>query len=162
MLCGVIEYGHHGEWLDVWFTKSLPCQCWLFIIKGHTNKAKWNFNAHAEHFNHNLQLTILTNSLLSSDWVNSSPCATYMRQWPASPGSPLVRVIACRLFGTKPLPEPMQIYCQLDLWEQISVKFELIFWYFHSRKCINAFEISSVKWRPFCPGGDELTLQTWA
>ena len=36
-------------------------------------------------------------------------------------GAALVRVMAYRLFGTKPLPEPMWAYCQLDLWEQISV-----------------------------------------
>ena len=32
--------------------------------------------------------------------------------------------MACRLFGAKPLPEPMLAYCQLDSWEQTSVKFE--------------------------------------
>ena len=31
--------------------------------------------------------------------------------------------MACRLFGTKPLPEPMLTYCQLDPEEQIAVKF---------------------------------------
>ena len=29
--------------------------------------------------------------------------------------------MACRLFGAKPLPEPMLAYCQLDSWEQISM-----------------------------------------
>ena len=44
--------------------------------------------------------------------LNSSPpSTTYMRQWT---GSALVQVMACRLFGAKPLPEPMLIYCQLD------------------------------------------------
>ena len=38
--------------------------------------------------------------------------------------SSLVQVIACHLFGAKPLPEPMLAYCQVDSWEQISVKFE--------------------------------------
>ena len=33
--------------------------------------------------------------------------------------------MACRLFGTKPLPEPMLTYCHLDSWEQISVKLNL-------------------------------------
>ena len=28
--------------------------------------------------------------------------------------------MACRLVGTKPSPEPMLAYCQLDPWEQIS------------------------------------------
>ena len=54
--------------------------------------------------------------------VNSSPpSAAYMRQWI---GSALVQIMACRLFGAKPLPELMLVYCQLDSWEQISVKFE--------------------------------------
>ena len=33
--------------------------------------------------------------------------------------------MACRLFGTKPLPEPMLAYCQLDSWEHILVKLNL-------------------------------------
>ena len=40
--------------------------------------------------------------------------------------------MVCRLFGDKPLPEPMLAYCQMDSWEQISVKFELEFYHFHS------------------------------
>ena len=40
--------------------------------------------------------------------VNSSPpSAAYMRQWT---GSALVQVMACRLFGAKPLPEPMLFF----------------------------------------------------
>ena len=35
---------------------------------------------------------------------SSSPSAEYMHQWT---GSALVQVMACRQFGTKPLPEPM-------------------------------------------------------
>ena len=46
--------------------------------------------------------------------------------------------MACRLFGAKPLPEPMLAYCRLDSWEQISVKSELEFYNCYSR---NAFEI---------------------
>ena len=37
-------------------------------------------------------------------------------------GPSMVLVMACRLFGAKPLPEPMLAYCQLDSCEQISVK----------------------------------------
>ena len=44
--------------------------------------------------------------------LNSSPpSAAYMRQWAQQA---LVQVMACRLFGAKPLPEPMLAYCQLD------------------------------------------------
>ena len=56
-----------------------------------------------------------------------------MRQ---STGSALVHVMACCLFGAKPLPEPMLTYCQLDSWEQISVKIETEFYHFHKRKWI--------------------------
>ena len=80
---------------------------------------------------------------------SSPPRAAYM--W----HSTLVQVMACRLFGAKPLPEPMQAYCQLDSWEQISVKFELEFYHFHSRKCI--WKCRLPEWRPFYLGGDELS-----
>ena len=47
-----------------------------------------------------------------SQWINSSPpSASYMRRWT---GSALAQVMACPLFGAKPLPEPMLSYCQLD------------------------------------------------
>ena len=46
---------------------------------------------------------------------SSSPGAAHMRQWIELS---LVQVMACRLFGAKPLPEPMLAYCQLDTWEQ--------------------------------------------
>ena len=59
------------------------------------------------------------------------PSAAYIRQ---RIGSALVQIMACRLtllFGTKPLPEPMLAYCQLDSREQISMKFESEFYNFH-------------------------------
>ena len=40
------------------------------------------------------------------------------------------------LLSAKLLPETVLAYCQLDSWEQISVKFESKFYHFHSRKCI--------------------------
>ena len=86
---------------------------------------------------------------------SSPPSAACMRQWT---GSSLVQVMACRLFGAKPLPEPMLSYCQLDSWEHISVKFESEFYHFHSRKCNWICRLP--KWRPFCPGGDELKCST--
>ena len=61
--------------------------------------------------------------------INSSPpSATYMHH---RTRSALVQVMACRLFGAKPLPEPMLAYCQLDSWEHISAKFELEYYHFH-------------------------------
>ena len=67
--------------------------------------------------------------------INISPLsAAYMRRWT---GSGLVQIMACRLDGTKPLPEPMLTYCQLEPKEHLSVKFYLKFKYLYSR---NAFE----------------------
>ena len=84
----------------------------------------------------------------------SPPSAAYMHQWT---GSSLVQVMACRLFGAKPLPEPIPAYCQLDSWKQISVKFESELYHFHSRKCI--WKCRLPKWRPSCPGGNALMLK---
>ena len=82
----------------------------------------------------------------------SPPSATYMHQWI---GSALVQIMACRLFGAKSLSKPMLAYCQLDLWEQISVKFKSEFYYIHSQKCIWNCRLPT--WQPFCPRGDEST-----
>ena len=72
-----------------------------------------------------------------------------MRQWP---GSALVQVMDCRLFGTKPLPELVLTYCQLDPEKQTSVKFNRN--YNISIKKIR-LKMSSAKWRSFCPGRDK-------
>ena len=61
------------------------------------------------------------------------PSAAYMCQWI---GTVLVQIMACRLFGDKPLFKPVLGYCQLDHWEQISVKFKSKYEIFHTRKCI--------------------------
>ena len=86
---------------------------------------------------------------LSFNWSPSS--AAFMCQWT---GSSLVQVMACRLFGAKPLHEPMVPYCQLDSGKQISGKFELKFYHFHPRKCI--WNCRLPKWQPFCPRRDQL------
>ena len=59
---------------------------------------------------------------------SSPPSAAYMCQWIRS-----ALVQACHLFGAKPFPEPMLACCQLDSWEQISVKFESEFCHFELR-----------------------------
>ena len=54
--------------------------------------------------------------MAKEDVVHSyPPSAAYMRQWI---GSALVQIMACRLFGAKPLSKPMLGYCQLDHLEQ--------------------------------------------
>ena len=63
-----------------------------------------------------------------------------MRQWT---GSALVQVMACRLFGAEPLPEPVLACCQFDSWEQNSMKFEWEFFNFHCFKM--HLQLSSAK-----------------
>ena len=79
---------------------------------------------------------------------SSSLSAAYVRQWT---GPSLVQEMAWRLFGAKPLPEPMLVYCPLDSWEKVSMTFESVFYTFYSRKCI--WKCRLPKWRPFCPWG---------
>ena len=77
----------------------------------------------------------------ASAGVNSSPpSAAYMFQWN---GSALVQVMACRLVGTKPLPEPALTYCQLDHEEQ-TLKFEWEYITVHSWKCISNCRLRNV------------------
>ena len=94
-------------------------------------------------------------SFIHSYQLNSSPpCDAYMRQWI---GAALVQVIVCRLLSpAKSLPETILAYCQLDSWNQISVKFESEFYHFHSRKCICIWNCRPPKLWSFCPKGDEL------
>ena len=42
--------------------------------------------------------------------------------------------MACLLFGTKQLPEPIMTYCQLDLREESFVKFKSNYNNFHTTK----------------------------
>ena len=77
---------------------------------------------------------------------SSPPGVAYMRQWTLST---LVQVMARHLFGAKPLPEPMLPYCQLDPWEQTSVKFESRYNTFHSWKC--TWKCRLRKGGHFCP-----------
>ena len=87
-------------------------------------------------------------------WSAINVCLTHlplvpnMCQWIETA---LVQIMACRLFGTKQLSKPMLGYCQLNSWEQVSVKFESELYHFHSRKCI--WKCRLPKCRPFCSGG---------
>ena len=58
-----------------------------------------------------------------------------------SPIQSLVQIMACRLFGAKPLCEPMLSYCQLDTTEHISVKICIKQKSFHSSKCTSKYNL---------------------
>ena len=91
-------------------------------INGRVNNRKaGDLRRHHAHYDVTvMQYEVMTDSLIKtmnnvvllSTMINSSPpCAAYMRQWI---GSASVQIMACRLFGAKPLSEPMLGYCQLD------------------------------------------------
>ena len=67
-----------------------------------------------------------------------------MRQWIRLA---LVQIMACNIFGTKPLSIPMLRYCH-------SVKFLVKIRNFSFTKM--HLKISSAKWQPFCSRRDEL------
>ena len=79
---------------------------------------------------------------------SSPPSATYMHQWIMSA---LVQIMACRLYGTKPLSKPMLGYCPLGTnFGEILIKIQnFSFTKMHPK-------ILSAEKQPFCPGGDEL------
>ena len=57
----------------------------------------------------------LIHGLRWSGLIKAEPGDTYMCNWT---GSSLVHIMACHLFGAKPLPEPIMTSCQLDPWQQ--------------------------------------------
>ena len=61
-----------------------------------------------------------------------------MRQWT---GVALVQVMACRLFGAKPSPEPMLPYCQMDLCEQTFSEIWIKIWNFSFNKIAPAYVV---------------------
>ena len=84
----------------------------------------------------NIHLKLSNNSMRLSD--------AYMRQYILPT---LGLKMACRLFGAKPLSEPILPYCQLDHEEHISVKFYLKNQNFSFKEM--PLKLSSAKRRPF-------------
>ena len=77
----------------------------------------YSFIVYKNKYIHNVYCTI---TIIQNDFNSSPPSAPYMNQWIRSA---LVQIMACRRFGTTPLSKPKLGYCQLDPWEQTSVKF---------------------------------------
>ena len=85
-----------------WNTRSNCSQLWWSLKYWHEATNAWLDITHTGW--QYLQVDVMSRS-------NRLGSAAYMRQWS---GSALVQVMACRLFGTKPLPKPMLTYYQLD------------------------------------------------
>ena len=65
----------------------------------------------------------------------------------------LFQIMACHLFGSKPLSEPMLPYCQLDPKEHILVKIYSKFTRVHSRKNV-VCEMAAMLFQPQCVNDD--------
>ena len=96
---------------------------------------------------------VITSSWFGDNWHfnSSSSSVAYRHQWT---GPVLLRIMACCLFGTKPLPQPTLTNCQLEPYEQTSVKFKSKYKTFHSQKLIWNLK----KRQQLCPWGDELKV----
>ena len=97
---------------------------------------KCSRNCHLHCYSH-LALEMET-SMKFWDFKSSPPSAVYVRQWIVSA---LVQIMACRLFGVKPLSKPILGYCQLAPSGQTSVKIYSQFKTFQSRRCICKYQL---------------------
>ena len=78
-----------------------------------------------------IELGLIYQSFDAKIFNQLRPCDAYMRQYNIPT---LLQMMACRLFGAKPLSESLLPYCQRDRKEHISVKICLEFKSFHSWK----------------------------
>ena len=116
-LCGLIHHSgmncvccHPKHWYPIITVFSLP---------------RWGY-AFFGNFGHGITNSFKFQHLNFHD-------AAYVRQWIRSA---LFQILACRLFGAKPLSEPMLGYCEVCPYEQTSVKLESKYKTIHSWKCI--------------------------
>ena len=59
--------------------------------------------------------------LLATERLTHWHIVVYM--WVKWTGSSLIQIMACCLFGTKPFPNRLQVYCQLDTWVKFKLKY---------------------------------------
>ena len=123
------------------------------------NRGAGNLRHHRAHYDAMVMSAGMRNFvfMLLSTWAESRGHRVILRR------PTLVQIMACRLVDTMPLSEPMLEYCQLDPWEQISVKFYQKLKHFHSRTCIWKYRLRKLRlfclW-PFCLGFNVLTSRT--
>ena len=103
---------HKGQW-RVALRFSLICAWIKYCVN---NREAGDLRRYRLHYDVIVMATALTIELINS----SCSSAAYMRRWTRSS---LVQIIACRLFGAKPLTKPMLVYCQLEPYEKLQRNF---------------------------------------
>ena len=107
-------YHCENEWilrsLDKLFIFLINAQiCWISSNK--TDIYLWTFSGSDK-----TNMCDIHTKRIATNLSTHLPLVPHIRQWT---GSSLVQVMVCCLFGAKPLPEPMLVYCQPDSLEQI-------------------------------------------
>ena len=125
------------EWIKNWSYNHNKTQQNKTMCIWHISWDIWHKNYSVKHRDALSIHSPHTLCLLISPW-----CCVYMPQWT---GSTLVQIMACRLFGAKPLSKLMLGYCRLHPQEQNSVKFELKYKSFHSRKCMQIYRLRNCR-----------------
>ena len=138
-------------------TKSLSEPILTYCQLNPFEQVKWNFSQNTTIFieENGFENIIYKMSaiLFQLQYVNLfPPSAAYMRQWIVSA---LVQIMACRLYGAKPLYEPMLDYYQLGplgttVSEILIIKKKISFMKMH-------LKISSADCQPFCFSFNMLT-----
>ena len=104
------------EFINIAFIVCLFLQSRVVIIKGRNaflySQTQCNLDMWIRH------QTILWLNAVSINLLRPSDAYPRLYTEPS-----LVPIIACRLFGTKPLSEPKLVYCELEACKQISEKF---------------------------------------
>ena len=126
----IMELGHH--WLKKWLVACWApyhyLNQWSLIVDCNLRyKLLWNLDKYSKiFFMNNISgyiVCMMLDILFRSQCVNSlRPSDAYMRQWT---NHHWFQIMACRLVGAKPLSEPLLEYCELDHWEQKSVKWTI-------------------------------------
>ena len=107
----------------------------------------WTFRLNTDNFPHNPLRQ--ASQCWTQDFNSSPPSAAYMRLWIRSA---LVQIMACHLFGAKPLSKPGSAGL---LWiEPIGTNFSEILIKIQNFSFIKMhMKMLAAKWRPFFPGG---------
>ena len=142
MICGVGWGGGWGlvtswEWRCSWSSADRWCSSYIWVINNLSILLPNKMHLISDVCHKNSVSAKRQNYRERSDFqlilISSPSNAAYMHQWI---WSALLKIMACRLFGAKPLSKPMLGYCQLDHWEQTSVKFLSKYKTFHSWKSV--------------------------
>ena len=96
---------HKGQWRGA-LMFSLIC---TWINSWVNNPEAGDLRRHRAHYDVSVMMCLFRRIFTSL--LRQTHSAAYVRQWI---GSELVKIMACRLFGAKPLSKPMLGYCQLD------------------------------------------------